>query len=295
MSEWRILIRDLNYTTPGFMPLALRTPVPFHTISMKRTTSFQRSSSPRPGTLSRLTQDILTAQASVDGKLRHEKLSVRKECALLLPWVTKHTQTKDLEIDWDEYLPAFNSNRNLERETPLLEETAGEALVNHKQTLPGLGQKLDPVHDHVRGSGDADLPDGLRDSVDVAMAKIKNEKLHCSKESLRLIQKTTSSTSLTPKDLHELWDTVRVEVSCWTPWATGYYTELPSNDRKNPQSRHTLLSSYPQSSKGPLVLYLIRRTSPYLRALGRKPGYKAHSRHRMDRLAHHCMTCKNVI
>ena len=230
-----------------------------YTISMKRTTSFQRSSSPRPETLSRLTQDILKAKASVDGKLRHEKLSVRKQCALLLPWVTKDTQAKDLEIDWDEYLSAFNSNKNLELETPpRLGETNWEVLVSHKQSLPGHGQKLDPVHDYVGDFGEADLPDGLRDSVDIAMAKVKNEKLHCPKESLRLIQKVTSSIGLVPQDLHELWNTVKVEVSCRTPWVPGYYTELPSYDRECRQSRHTLLSSYPQNSKDPIVLWLIR-------------------------------------
>ncbi|PKY03395.1 hypothetical protein P168DRAFT_346034 [Aspergillus campestris IBT 28561] len=177
---------------------------------MKRTKSLQKESSPQPETLSRLTQDILTAQASINREIRDEKLSVQKDCARLLSSAIQGTSTKDLEVDWDDYLPAFTLNDNLILKRPLLSAGTGTP-TRPKQPLPNPGRDLDPSNEYVLRLGEGDLPDGLRASRDIVMTKVKNEKLHCSKESLRLIQKSTGSAGLSPQDLHELWDTVKVE------------------------------------------------------------------------------------
>lgn len=172
-----------------------------------------------PKGLSRLTQNIRGAQASVDREIRDEKLGVQKECARLLSSIIQGTKTKGLEIDWDDYLPAFDCNDDLRLEGPLLRKAERETLVRSTRPLSDDGRKVGPVHEYVRRLGEGDPPDGVRQGVDNVMTKIKNEKLHCSKDSLVLIQKTMGSTGFSLWELHKLWDTVKVGVSCWAPRA----------------------------------------------------------------------------
>ncbi|PLB35608.1 uncharacterized protein BDW47DRAFT_127999 [Aspergillus candidus] len=195
---------------------------------MKRTKSLQKGSFPQPETLSRLTQDILEAQASVSQMIRDEKLSVQKDSARLLSFAIRDTDTKTLEVDWEDYLSAFTTNDNLKLERPLLSSADTETLARPKRPVPSHERELDLASEYVCRLGEADLPDGLRDSVEKVMTKVKSEKLHCSKESLRLIQKITGSTGFSPQDLHELWDTVKVEADIVPKsWPVP---QKPSND-----------------------------------------------------------------
>ncbi|KAK1138699.1 hypothetical protein N8T08_002090 [Aspergillus melleus] len=148
-------------------------------------------------------EQIQNAQRTITQTLLKEKLGVKKAGAHLLSTVIREAGARTEDINWADVLPAFDRIERLQVEVPIFpaEYDTNTILARGNPRYEECDIQLEPLEEPPSA---AILPSRFRDLIDDAMDHIKTEKLRCSKDAFKLIQRAKMCTHPSKKAVEGL-------------------------------------------------------------------------------------------